>query len=185
MYGRYRFTWDFYVLGFEAFDILLGGDWLKKFNAVISCRNRIVSLKSDRGESLVIGCKHPQDCAGSFLFSLEAHISDLSSTRVVQHFADVFGEVTSLPPHREIEFRIDLIPGARPVVLPPRRMAPMEKKELKAQIEDLFAKGLIRRSQSEWGSAVVFVRKSDGSLRMCVDYRELNKLTYKNRYLMS
>ena len=70
------------------------------------------------------------------------------------------------------------------MVLPPRRMAVKEKAELKTQVEDLFAKGLIRRSQSEWGAAVVFVTKSDGSLRMCVDYRELNKITYKNRYPM-
>ena len=63
-------------------------------------------------------------------------------------------------------------------------MAPKEKAELKSQIDDLSAKGLIRRSSSEWGAAVVFVTKSDGSLRMCVDYRDLNKLTLKNRYPM-
>ena len=61
----------------------------------------------------------------------------------------MFGEANSLPPPWEIEFRIDLIPGARPVVLPPRRMAPKEKVELNVRIEDLFAKGLIRRSHLE------------------------------------
>ena len=100
----------------------------------------------------------------------------------MQRYPDVFGEVTSLPTHREIEFRIDLLPDARAVVLPTRRMALKEKAELKTQVEDLLEKGLIRRSQSEWGAAVVFVTESDGSLRMCVDYRELTKCTYKNRY---
>lgn len=89
-----------------------------------------------------------------------------------------------MPPQREIEFCIDLIPITRPVVLALRRMSPKEKVELRIQIEGLFSKGLIRRSHSEWGAAVVFATKSDGSLRMSVDYRELNKLTHKNRYLM-
>ena len=181
---RHRFSGDFYVLGFDAFDILFGSDWLKRHEAVISCKARSVSLVDDLGYSLVINCQLPQDCAGSFIFSLDSKAGDLESTLIVRDFADVFWEVTSLPPKREIEFRIDLIPGARPVVLPPRRMAPKEKAELRKQIEDLSSKGLIRPSFSEWGAAVVFVTKSDGSLRMCVDYRELNKLTLKNRYPM-
>jgi len=114
MYGRYRFTWDFYVLGFDAFDFLLGADWLKNFETNISCKERTVSLKNDKGIPLLIECKHPQDFAGSFIFSLDWHLSELSSTPVVQHFPDVFGEVTPLPPHQEIEFQIDLIPGALP-----------------------------------------------------------------------
>lgn len=184
MYGINRFTWNFFMLGFDVFDILLGADWLKKFKAVISCETRTVSLINDKRNPLVIQCKFPQDIEGSFMFSLDASLDKLKTTPVVQSFDDVFKEVDSLPPKREIEFRIDLVLDARPIVLPPRRMAPKEKDELKSQVDDLFAKGLIRRSSSEWGAAVVFVTKSDGSLRMCVDYRELNKLTLKNRYPM-
>ena len=87
-----------------------------------------------------------------------------------------------LPPHREVEFRIDLVPGTRPIVQPLRRMAPKEKRELERQTYDLLQKGLIRPSTSSWGSPVVFVTKADGSLRLCVDYRELNKRTIKNKY---
>ena len=138
----------------------------------------------DKGDPLIIQCRMPHDFAGNFIYSLDSSPVNLQSTRVVKFYPDVFGEVTALPPKREIDFRIDLIPGARPVVLPPRRMAPREKVELRKQIEDLSSKGLIRPNYSKWGAAVVFVTKSDGSLRMCVDYRELNKLTMKNRYPM-
>ena len=184
LYSDHRFSGDFYVLGFDAFDLLLSSDWLGRHNAHISCKARSVYLEDDLGNSFVIQCRMPRDFAGSFIYSLDSASGDLHSTHVVKLFPDVFGEVTALPPKREIDFRIDLIPGARPVVLPPKRMAPREKVELAKQIEDLFSKGLIRPSHSEWGAAVVFVTKSDGSLRMCVDYRELNELTMKDRYLM-
>ena len=92
MHGIHRFTWDFYVLGFEAFDILLGIDWLRKFEAVISCKTRTVSLIDDKSMPLVVKGKSPQEYAGSFIFSLDSHPNDLSSTSVVQLFSDVFGE---------------------------------------------------------------------------------------------
>ena len=98
---------------------------------------------------MIIQCRLPQDFAGNFIYSLDSSSSDLDSTPVVRLYPDVFGEVISLPPKREIDFRIDLIPGARPVVLPPRRMASHEKVELGKQIEDLSSKGLIRPSFSK------------------------------------
>ena len=85
------------MLGFVAFDILLGADWLRNFDAVISCKARSVSLVNDKGLPLVIECKSPQKYAGSFIFSLDAHPDDLSITPIVQKFPDVFGEVDSLP----------------------------------------------------------------------------------------
>ncbi|GJW35200.1 putative reverse transcriptase domain-containing protein [Tanacetum coccineum] len=90
--------------------------------------------------------------------------------------------VTGLPPVREIEFRIDLIPGASPVVKSPYRLAPSEMLELSNQLKELQEKGFIRPSHSPWGAPVLFVKKKDGAMRMCIDYRELNKLTIKNRY---
>ncbi|GKG28185.1 putative reverse transcriptase domain-containing protein, partial [Tanacetum coccineum] len=83
---------------------------------------------------------------------------------------------------REIEFRIELIPGATPVAKSPYRLAPFELEELSGQLKELQDKGFIRPSSSPWGSLVLFFKKNDGSFRMCIDYRELNKLTVKNRY---
>ncbi|XP_027922644.1 uncharacterized protein LOC114180530 [Vigna unguiculata] len=104
-------------------------------------------------------------------------------TPVVGDFSDVFPEdVPGLPPTREIEFSIDLVPGAGPVSIAPYRMAPAELVELKKQIEELLEKQFIRPSVSPWGAPVLLVKKKDGSSRLCVDYRQLNKLTIKNKY---
>ncbi|GJX73382.1 putative reverse transcriptase domain-containing protein [Tanacetum coccineum] len=86
------------------------------------------------------------------------------------------------PPTRQVEFQIDLVPGAAPVARAPYRLAPSEMKELSEQLKELSDKGFIRPSSSPWGAPVLFVKKKDGSFRMCIDYRELNKLTVKNRY---
>ncbi|GKB92122.1 putative reverse transcriptase domain-containing protein [Tanacetum coccineum] len=87
-----------------------------------------------------------------------------------------------IPPTRQVEFQIDLIPGAAPVARAPYRLAPSEMKELSDQLKELSDKGFIRPSSSPWGAPVLFVKKKDGSFHMCIDYQELNKLTMKNRY---
>ncbi|GJV20234.1 reverse transcriptase domain-containing protein [Tanacetum coccineum] len=98
-------------------------------------------------------------------------------------FPDVFPkDLPGLPPTRQVEFQIDLISGVAPVARAPYRLAPSEMKELSEQLKELFDKGFIRPSSSPWGAPVLFVKKKDGSFRMCIDYRELNKLTVKNRY---
>ena len=112
-----------------------------------------------------------------------AEISTLQSVPVVSEFPDVFpDELPGLPPEREIDFSIELMPDTQPISIPPYRMAPAELKELKEQLKDLLDKGFIRPSTSPWGAPVLFVRKKDGSLRMCIDYRQLNKVTIKNKY---
>nr|GEZ38556.1 putative reverse transcriptase domain-containing protein [Tanacetum cinerariifolium] len=88
--------------------------------------------------------------------------------------------VTGLPSTRQVEFQIDLIPGAAPVARAPYRLAPSEMKELSDQLQELFDKGFLRPSSSPWGALVLFVKKKDGSFWMCIDYRELNKLIVKN-----
>ncbi|GJV73541.1 putative reverse transcriptase domain-containing protein [Tanacetum coccineum] len=98
-------------------------------------------------------------------------------------FPEVFPEdLPGLPLARPVEFQIDLIPGATPLARAPYRLAPSEMKELSEQLQELSDKGFIRPSSSPWGAPVLFVKKKDGSFRMCIDYRELNKLTVKNRY---
>ncbi|GKC02086.1 putative reverse transcriptase domain-containing protein [Tanacetum coccineum] len=82
----------------------------------------------------------------------------------------------------EIEFGIELIPGAEPISKAPYRMAPVELKELKEQLQEMLENGFIRPSVSPWGAPVLFVKKKDGSMRLCIDYRELNRITIRNRY---
>ena len=98
-------------------------------------------------------------------------------------FADVFPDVLpGLPPHREMDFSIDLYPGTDPISIAPFRMALVELKELNLQLQELQGKGFIRPSTSPWGALVLFVKKKDGTLRLCVDYRKLNRVTVKNKY---
>ncbi|GJU28496.1 reverse transcriptase domain-containing protein [Tanacetum coccineum] len=107
----------------------------------------------------------------------------LEEVPIVQDFPEVFPEdLPGIPPTRQVEFQIDLIPGAASVARAPYRLAPSEMKELSDQLKELSDKGFIRPSSSPWGAPVLFVKKKDGSFRMCIDYRELNKLTVKNRY---
>ncbi|GJV10636.1 putative reverse transcriptase domain-containing protein [Tanacetum coccineum] len=107
----------------------------------------------------------------------------LKGVPIVRDFPEVFPkDLSGLPPTRPVEFQIDLIPGAAPVARAPYRLAPSEMKELLEQLQELSDKGSIRPSSSPWGAPVLFVKKKDGSFRMCIDYRELNKLTVKNRY---
>ncbi|XP_052736651.1 uncharacterized protein LOC128197860 [Vigna angularis] len=102
---------------------------------------------------------------------------------VVDEFQDVFPEeIPGLPPMREVEFTIDLVTTAAPISVQPYRMAPAELVELKKQIEELMEKQFIRPSVSPWGAPVLLVKKKDGSSRLCIDYRQLNKLTIKNKY---
>jgi hypothetical protein len=91
-------------------------------------------------------------------------------------------EIPDVPPEREVEFANDLIPGTKPVSMAPYRMSASELAELKKQLEDLLDKKFIRPSVSPWGTPVLLVKKKDGSMRLCIDYRQLNKVTIKNRY---
>nr|GFA23314.1 hypothetical protein [Tanacetum cinerariifolium] len=125
---------------------------------------------------------------GSYLFVAQVVEKEPTERRledvpVICKFLDVFPEdLPGLPPPRQVEFEIELVPGATPVVRAPYRLAPSEMKELAKQLQELSDKGFIRPSSSPWGAPVLFVKKKDGSFRMCIDYRELNKMTIKNRY---
>ena len=177
-----EFRCDAYVLGFTGYGLILGMDWLSRNGAVLDCERGVVRLMTRLGNTLEIFCNPINSVMLSYLESLDASEENLRSVRVVREYSDVFEEVKGFPPKREIDFRIYLVDNAKPVSLPVRHMAPCERRELGKQVKELLEKGFIRRSISEWGAPVVFATKADGSLRLCVDYRELNKLTKKNRH---
>ena len=103
----------------------------------------------------------------------------------MREFPDVFPEdLSGLPLDREIEFSIDLLLGFSPISKAPYRMASAELRELKAQLQELLDKGFIRLSVSPSSALVLFVKKKDGSMRLCIDYRELNRVTMRNKYLL-
>ena len=145
-------------------------DWLDKYKVVLMCEERTVSLETDLGRIAKVMCANSGIHLSSLFHGIETSQEKVEDIDVVQDFADAFEEVKCLPQHREIEFLIDLIPRAVPVIQPSRRMAPREREELIKQTQNLLEKGLIRPSFSCWGSAAVFVTISDGSLRFCVDY---------------
>ncbi|KAL0286442.1 UNVERIFIED_CONTAM: Transposon Ty3-G Gag-Pol polyprotein [Sesamum angustifolium] len=104
----------------------------------------------------------------------------------MRDFPEVFpNNLRGLPPHREVAFTIETLPGVAPISIAPYRMALVELQELKKQLEELIEKGFVRPSTSPWGAPVLFVKNKDGSMRLCVDYRQLNRVTVKNKYPLS
>ena len=121
-------------------------------------------------------------CKGYLAHVVDARSDEvrLEDVPVVREFLDVFpDDLSGLPPERETDFPIDLVPGTTPISLPPYRMAPAELKELKAQLQELVDGGFIRPSISPWGAPVLFVKKKDGTWRLCVDYRQGAKVFSK------
>ncbi|GJR57888.1 putative reverse transcriptase domain-containing protein [Tanacetum coccineum] len=203
------FNIDLMPVELGSFDVIIGMDWLRKYHAVIVCDEKLVQVpygnetltfcgnESSNGREsrlTVISCSKAQEYMAKgcqvFLAQISAKKEEDKSERkqiedvpIVRDFPEVFPEdLPGLPPTRPVEFQIDLIPGAAPVARAPYRLAPSEMKELSEQLQELSDKGFIRPSSSPWGAPVLFVKKKDGSFRMCIDYRELNKLTVKNRY---
>nr|GFC04557.1 putative reverse transcriptase domain-containing protein [Tanacetum cinerariifolium] len=158
-----------------------------KYQAVIACAEKIVRIPWGK-ETLIIhsdGSDQGNATRLSIISCTKTEKYRLEDVPIVQNFPEVFPEdLPGLPPTRPMEFQIDLVPGAAPVARAPYRLAPSEMKELVKQLKELSDKGFIRPSSSPWGAPVLFVKKKDGSFRMCIDYRELNKLTVKNRYTL-
>ena len=111
---------------------------------------------------------------------------DVEKIPVVREFPDVFlEELPGIPLEMEVDLSIEIVPGTAPVSKAPYKMAPVELKELKVQLQELVDKWFVRPSVSPWGVPVLFVKKKYGTLRMCIDYRQINKVTEKKKYPLS
>ena len=185
------FPADLIVLGIHDFDIVLGMDWLSKHRSTLDCYKKEVRLLRPEEPGVIIrGIRREiapslinamtaskmlrKNCQGYLAFVVDRRQEGtrLEDIPIVKEFPDVFpADISGLPPNREVEFTIDLIPGIEPISIPPYRMSPAELRELKAQLEELLSKGFIRPSISPWGALVIFVKKKDGSLRLCIDYK--------------
>nr|GEZ78464.1 putative reverse transcriptase domain-containing protein [Tanacetum cinerariifolium] len=201
------FNIDLMPVELGSFDVIIGMDWLAKYHALIVCDKKIIRIPygdevliirgddCDSGSKLnIISCtkthKYIQKGCQVYLAQVTSKKAEdkseekrLEDVPIIQEFPEVFPEdFPGLPPARQVEFQIDLVPGAAPVARASCRLAPAEMQELSTQLQELSDKGFIRPSSSPWGAPVLFVKKKDGSFRMCIDYRELNKLNVKNRY---
>jgi len=179
---------DLVLLGILEYNVILGMNWLTKYQATIDCKQKTLVLVTLEGEILIYkgscsnhtvplisatkACKLVKKgcvaylCAIKVVETPELKPEDIP---VVQEFPEVFQEVPSLPPDQEIEFAIELVPSTAPISKEPHRMAPTELTELKKQLQELLDKGLIQPSVSPWGAPVLFVMKKDGSLQLCID----------------
>ena len=168
------------VLRTAGIDLILGMDWMKQHRAVIQCQEKSVVVTSLNGDRICVEVV-VQAQPTATVNQLDGEVNE--QDRVMEEFPDVFpDDLPGMPPDRDIEFIIELLPGTAPIAKRPYRMGANELEELKKQLKELQEKGFIRPSSSPWGAPVIFVDKKDGSQRMCVDYRSLNEVTIKNKY---
>ncbi|GJW43071.1 hypothetical protein Tco_0071870 [Tanacetum coccineum] len=192
-----------------GFDVIIGMDWLVKYHAIIVCDEKIVRIpfgneilivcgdRSNNGHESrlnIISCTKTQKYLMKGCDVFLAHVTTkkakdkseekrLEDIPIVREFPKVFPkDLPGIPPTRQVKFQIRLVPGVAHIARAPYRLAPSKMKELSDQLQEHSDKGFIRPRSSPWGAPVLFVKKKDGSFRMCIDYRELNKLTVKNRY---
>jgi hypothetical protein len=171
LYGE-KFQADLIVLGTKGLDVVLGMDWMSKYQGHIDCARKAITVTSCSGVQIEHVAAMP---SRRDYYKKSVSRPTLDQVPVVCEFPDVFPEeLPGMPPDRDIEFVIELIPGTAPIAQRPYRMNPQELEELKKQLADMLSKGLIRPSASPWGSPVLFVDKRDGTIRLCVEYRKLN-----------
>ncbi|KAA3487640.1 DNA/RNA polymerases superfamily protein [Gossypium australe] len=193
--SRYRFPTNLMLLPFDEFDIILGMDWLTLHDAVVNCKRKTIDLIYQNDEIVwvesndltglpaIISVLKAQNYVkrgyeAYFAYVIDSKVNEkkVESVPVVCEFPDVFPkELPGLPPIREVEFGIDLLLGTTSISIAPYRMAPTELKELKSQLQELTDRGFARPSFSPWGAPILFVKKKDGTMRICIDYMTIKK----------
>eukprot|EP00261_Vitis_vinifera_P040692 XP_019081935.1 PREDICTED: uncharacterized protein LOC109124301 [Vitis vinifera] len=174
MIGYREMPVDLVLLDLQDFDVILGMDWLASYHASVDCFEKRATFSIPGQPKFSFEGKHVDRPLRM--------ISALGASSLLKKGCQGFLASVMSNEKREVEFTIDLVPGTGPMSKAPYRMAPVELKELKVQLQELLDKGFIRPSVSPWGAPVLFVKKNDGSMRLCIDYRELNKMTVRNKY---
>jgi hypothetical protein len=186
---RIEFPTDLIFMGNQdtTIDVILGMNWLTKYQASLSCDKRTVKLVSLSGEEVLVELVLSGPRKGS-CHKVTTHIEEIKPSKAinaVSDFPDVFPEeLPGMPSEKKVEFAIELIPSIAPISKRAYQVSRPELVELKKQIDELLEKGYIRPSTSPWAALVLFVEKKDGTNRMCIDYRSLNEVTIKNKYLL-
>ena len=199
--GGYSTSAQFRTLPLGVYDGILGMDWLIENQAHIHCAQGNFSFIDSKGNEVLVQGKNGRPQAhlvkasrllkglrkGQQIFAVKLNKVEESDTNLcpdwLKEYADVFPEdLTNLPPSREVDHEIETIPGCEPISKRPYKMSLPEAIELKEQLRQLLEQGFIRPSTSPWGAPVLFQKKKDGSLRLCIDYRGLNQVTVKNKY---
>ena len=186
-----EFSVNLIALPFHEFDLILGMDWLSKHRVIVDCDKKTVVLKcSNLSEVTVQGIRSGpmsnvisamqawhflrKGCEAFLALVLDSKRRqvNLEDIPVIKEFSDVFlEELSGLPPERKVDMSIEVVQGMTSIFRAPYRMAPTELKELKTQLQELLDKGFARPSLSPWGALILFIKKKDGTLRMCIDYR--------------
>jgi hypothetical protein len=155
-----EFIADLIVLNSSGIDVILGMNWLILHEAVIQCATRTILLKTETGERVEFKAEAPIMGVGHVNQMKGAAVTDIP---IVNEFPDVFpADLPGMPPEREVEFIIELLPGTAPIAKRPYRMGVNELEELKKQIRELQDKGYIRPSSSPWGHLSYLLRKRMG-----------------------
>ncbi|GKA76113.1 hypothetical protein Tco_0782491, partial [Tanacetum coccineum] len=166
------FDIDLMPIELGSFDVIIGMDWLAKSKSklnIISCTKTQKYIHK--------GCQVYLAHVTSKKTKDKSEEKRLEDVPIVREFPKVFPEdLPGLPPAQQVEFQIELVPGVVPVARAPYRLVPAEMQELSTQLQELYDRGFIRPSSSPWGAPILFVKKKDGSFRMCINYHELNKL---------
>ncbi|GJZ78754.1 reverse transcriptase domain-containing protein [Tanacetum coccineum] len=174
------FNIDLMLIDLGSFDVIIGMDWLAKNHAVIVYDEKIVRIPYGNQILIVQGDKSDKEKKSTLSI-----ISCVKAQKYMEKGCQLFLAQFTMKETKTSRMRSDsktLVPGAAPIARAPYSLAPSEMEELSTQLQELSDKGFIRPSSSPWGALVLFVKKKDGSFRMCIGYRELNKLTVKNRH---
>ncbi|XP_020981475.1 uncharacterized protein LOC110272996 [Arachis duranensis] len=178
------FIHDLICLPLCGLEIILGLDWLSKYHVFLDFYERTAVIPSDSldikpflSHTLYLNSVRVtldgSDCEGYVLLAASSNDSELNLERilVVKEFPNVFpDDIPEFPPEREIEFRIELVPGIGPIFIALYQMSPLELADLRKQLDELLGKKFIHPSASPWGAPVLLVKKKDGGMRLCIDY---------------